>query len=271
MARDRMQKQRFELKYLISSSVALQVRDFVQSYLEFDEYSVGKPNFAYPVHSVYLDSDDLKTYWSTINGDKNRFKLRMRFYSAHPDTPVFFEIKRRVNNCILKQRGGVKQKYIDFLLNGHYPEQEHLVSTKNQAHMVALQRFCELTMRLQAKPKIHIAYEREAYVNDTDTVRVTLDRNVRAEPNLDTSVKIDMNHDPVTSFNSKDMEVILELKFTDKFPSWFGALVRRFNVMQCGAAKYVESIQGLGHQRIAATTPVIGEGLRRMTMAYEEL
>src|SRR6266851_9666001 len=109
MRRDRIQQQRFELKYLVPEATALQVRDFVRSYLEMDEFSVGRPNYSYPVHSLYVDSDDLKLYWRTINGDKNRFKLRLRDYSISPDTPVFFEIKRRTNNCILKQRGGVRQ------------------------------------------------------------------------------------------------------------------------------------------------------------------
>jgi DNA-directed RNA polymerase specialized sigma subunit len=84
MAADRMQQQRFELKYLINEEMALKVRDFVRCYMDFDEYSVGKPNYSYAVHSVYLDSDDLKMYWDTINGVKNRFKLRMRYYDELP-------------------------------------------------------------------------------------------------------------------------------------------------------------------------------------------
>ena len=68
---------RFELKYLIPNSVALRVRDFIQQHLDIDEYGVGQPNFSYPVHSLYLDSDDWKIYWRTINGDKNRYKLRL--------------------------------------------------------------------------------------------------------------------------------------------------------------------------------------------------
>src|SRR5438045_9275038 len=107
--RDRMQQSRFELKYLISENTAQRVRDFVRCYLDMDEYSVGRPNYSYPVHSLYLDSDDLTLYWQTINGNKNRYKLRLRYYSTNPETPVFFEIKRRMNNCIMKQRGGVKQ------------------------------------------------------------------------------------------------------------------------------------------------------------------
>src|SRR4026207_2059128 len=110
MARDRMQKQRFELKYLINEEHALMAREFVRSYLDFDEYSVGKPNYSYPVHSLYLDSDDLKLYWETINGIKNRANLRLRYYDTNPKSPVFFEINRPMNNRILKQRGGVRQE-----------------------------------------------------------------------------------------------------------------------------------------------------------------
>jgi hypothetical protein len=252
MARDRMQQQRFELKYLINEEVALLVRDFVRSYLEFDEYSVGKPNYSYPVHSLYIDSDDLKTYWATINGDKNRFKLRLRYYSTHAEAPVFFEIKRRMNNCIMKQRGGVRQDLVPRLLSGYLPALDHLVS-RNPKQLVALQRFCQLAGDLRARPVVHIAYLREAYVSDDDTVRVTIDRDVKAEPNLQFAVKTHMDN-PVRSFAN---QVILELKFTNRFPEWFRELVRVFGVMQCGAAKYVESISGIGHRRLHAATEVV--------------
>jgi hypothetical protein len=252
-----MQKQRFELKYLISEDTALMVRDFVRSYLDFDEYSVGKPNYSYPVHSLYLDSDSLQLYWETINGNKNRYKLRLRYYSTHADAPVFFEIKRRVNNCIMKQRGGVRQECVPLLLKGHLPQPEHLVS-KAPNQLVALQNFCHLTHTVRAKPKVHIFYMREAYVSDDDQVRVTIDRKVYGEANLDFSIKTDMYH-PHLCFTN---QVILELKFTNRFPDWFRELVRVFGVMQCGAAKYCESVQGVGFERLHATHPVVEEEVR---------
>jgi hypothetical protein len=249
-----MQQQRFELKYLIPEPTALQVRDFVRSYLEMDEFSVGRPNYSYPVHSLYLDSDDLRLYWRTINGDKNRFKLRLRYYSLSSDSPVFFEIKRRMNNCILKQRGGVRHEAIESLLRGHFPEPGFLIS-KAPNHLMAVQRFCQSMNELHAKPKVHIAYDREAYVSDNDEVRVTMDRNVCAEPNLLTSIKIKM----VTPARSFVDNVILELKFTNRYPDWFRELVRAFHVMQCGAAKYVESVDAIGARNLNASGPVMAE------------
>src|SRR6267142_3301415 len=122
MARDRMQQSRYELKYLVNEETAAKVRDFVRCYIALDEYGVGRPNYSYDVHSLYLDSENLDIYWRTVNGDKNRFKLRLRYYSDNPDTPVFFEIKRRMKDVILKQRGGVRQSAVEMILNGHIPE-----------------------------------------------------------------------------------------------------------------------------------------------------
>jgi hypothetical protein len=254
MAVDRMQAQRFEQKYLITEDQALRVREFVRVYLDLDEYGATHPLLSYDVHSLYLDSDTLRTYWDTINGNRNRFKLRIRFYSAHPEDPVYFEIKRRVNSCIMKQRGGVKAHALPLLLQGYLPEPEHLVNYTSKA-LVAVQNFSRLMQQIEAKPKVHIAYLREAYANEPGTVRVTLDREVRAQPNLTGIISTETPH-PYPSFRPW---VILELKFSDRFPNWFGDLVRHFGLMQRGAAKYCASVQAIGAGPLHALSGVVAE------------
>jgi hypothetical protein len=249
-----MQASRFELKYLINEITAARVRDFVLSYLNMDSYGVGKPDYSYPVHSLYLDSDDLQIYWRTVNGDKNRYKLRLRYYSENPDTPVFFEIKRRMKDIIQKQRGGVRQSAVARLLAGHLPQPEDMI-TKNPKQLVAIQRFIGLMMDVNAVPRVHIFYKREAYVSDDDEVRITMDRQVLTEPNLSGRIKTGMV-EPVHSYAGF---VILELKFTNRFPKWFGDLVRVADVMQCGAAKYVSGITQLGPRRLNANVSVVSE------------
>ncbi len=254
MPGDRMQKSRFELKYLITEATAERVRDFVRCYLTIDEFGIGKPMESYPVHSLYLDSDNLEIYWRTINGDKNRYKLRLRYYNDHPDTPVFFEIKRKMKDIIQKQRGGEKQSAVPLLLSGHFPEPGHMVG-RNHDSFSAVQKFCQIRTQLQAKPKSHIHYKREAYLSDNDEVRVTMDRDVYSEPHLEPRIKIKMDK-PVHSFKGV---VILELKFTNRYPNWFRELVRMANVMQCGAAKYVSGINLMGSQRLGVHAEVLEE------------
>ena len=61
MTPDKMQSSRFELKYVIDEATALRMRDFVRCYLDPDEYARKRPDFSYPVHSIYLDSDEIYT------------------------------------------------------------------------------------------------------------------------------------------------------------------------------------------------------------------
>ena len=246
MSRDQMQRQRFEQKYRLNEDQAIAIREFVKDYLPLDENSVGKPDLSYPVHSLYLDSDLLKTYWDTVNGDRNRFKLRLRFYNDLPDSPVFLEVKRRVDRCILKQRGGVRKEAVPWVLAGQLPGPEHLVS-KDPRHLVAVQRFCELAQDLQATPRVHVAYLREAWVSAEDnSVRVTMDRAVQTEPRFAATFSTAVTHG-VMPFGH---EVILELKFTDRYPLWFRELVEHFDLTQCGAAKYCEGVEAIGIERL---------------------
>src|SRR5205814_318833 len=54
------------------------------------------------------------------------------------------------------------------------------------------------------------------------------------------------SHNPVLTFGR---QVVLELKFTNRFPDWFRELVRVFNLMQFSASKYCEGITLLGEHR----------------------
>lgn len=241
-----MQLSRLELKYQISEQVALAVRDFISSYLEIDEFGATRPNLSYPVHSLYLDSPGLKTYRDTINGNKNRYKLRLRFYENRPEAPVYFEIKRRMNNAILKQRGAVIREAVPAVLAGQLPEPSQMPSPNPRA-LGGIQRFHALMTELRARPTAHIYYQREAWISPRDnSVRVTLDRDVLFQPDATTRLETAMSN-PLTVFGRR---VILELKFTGRFPDWWRELVRVFGLAQGSAAKYADGIVLYGEDRL---------------------
>lgn len=245
MGVDRIQRQRFEYKYLVPEHVALSIRDFVSSYLVLDEFGATQPNFSYPVHSLYFDSPRLKTYEDTINGNRNRFKLRVRFYENAPDKPVYFEIKRRFNKVIAKKRAKVVREAAPLIVDGHLPKAEHL-AFQDADQFDAIEHFSRLLNEMNAVPKVHVAYFREAWIGVGDnSIRVTLDRNVRSEPRKTFDLSPEM-HDPKLAFR----QVILELKFTNRFPNWFSDLVQVFGLRQESAAKYVDGIDLIGKRKI---------------------
>jgi hypothetical protein len=243
---DRLQLQRFELKYVIPEGLTPMIRSFVSAHLRLDEYAARHGNHSYPIHSLYLDSDGLALYWDTINGSKNRYKLRLRFYDNAPASPVFFEIKRRTNEAILKQRCAVQREAVEGILDGQLPEPRHLLSN-DPRQWGAIQQFNRLMLGLDARPKAHVAYRREAWISPVDNaVRVTMDRDVRTEPESIARLSTEMDN-PTRVFGK---DVILEIKFTGCFPNWFGEMARTLGLQQRSAAKYADGVALLGEHRL---------------------
>lgn len=243
MQSDRMQRQRFEIKYVVNEATAQKVPAFVGQHLGLDPFGAGKPHNSYPVNSLYLDSGDLKTFYQWVNADSSRFKLRVRFYDEQPETPAFLEIKRRLVDCILKQRCSVKKGALAYVLAGQFPPSE-LVNSSEPKHQAALQEFIRVVQRLRARPKILVTYLREAYLDgQNNAVRVTLDRRVRIAPRstVDFSLSADRFLQPF------GQSVIVEVKFTNRFPSWAGQMTRALGMTRGGAAKYCEGVANLWH------------------------
>jgi hypothetical protein len=248
-APDHAQLQRFELKYRISERTARAMRQFVRCHLKPDEFAAQAPENAYAVHTLYLDSPDLALCEATNGGDKNRFKLRIRFYDDGSDAPAFFEVKRRRNECISKLRAKVRRDAVQPLLAGEWPHLRHLARA-DAKQLFALHEFCRLMRVLNATPRSHVAYRREAWMSPTDnSLRVTFDRQVQCEPQFSPhlSARV-MESAAVKPFES---EVIFELKYTNRLPNWCGELIRAFRVVRGSAAKYVEGVALLGVHRVS--------------------
>lgn len=230
-----LQSSRFELKYVIGESCARAVRDFALSYLVPDEHADPAKNCEYPVHSLYLDSPSLALARATMQGHKNRFKLRIRFYDDDDDSPAFLEIKRRENAVIKKQRVMMRKSSTRRLLAGHWPTPEDIIDPSPKG-MAALQEFTRLRGMLQADGQAVVSYMREAYVTPNDnSVRLTFDRRLLGY-RYDGTGRLVRAGTPV---EPRVGGVILELKFTDRFPVWMRHMVRSFSLVRRSMAKYV--------------------------------
>lgn len=243
-----MQSSRFELKYLITEACARNIRDFVRSHLELDEHAdPTRLHSAYPISSLYLDTNSLELYEQTCRGLKNRFKLRIRFYDDLHDSPVFLEIKSRQTDVIRKQRACMSREGARLLLEGGLPGNEHLMSANGSlvANAAALQQFHGLCRSIGADGVVYVSYLREAYVSpESDQIRVTFDRELTSAP-FDSNMGLAMPRRPSPV---KLDRVILELKFTDRFPHWMHDLVQTFNLSRCSVPKYCHCIETLGFE-----------------------
>ena len=233
------QRSRYEYKYLIDERCALEVRNFVRSYLRRDDHAIPSMGHAYPIYSIYLDGPGLTLYSATVQAQMNRFKLRVRYYDHRPTSPLFCEIKRRVNDVIFKERAVIRREALAELLEGSCPSPRHLRDADDTDSYGVLRQFCELRNSLHADPRIIVYFEREAWISPTDqNTRVTFDRTARAAhftPDLQ----------PTGWKDAEVGAVILELKFDDRFPLWMRELVRCFDLYRTRMGKYVHCMDHL--------------------------
>jgi SPX domain protein involved in polyphosphate accumulation len=239
MYHHRLQTNRFELKYIVNAAMIAHIRNFIRPHLVLDEYARPELGNAYAIHSLYLDSPDLSLCEATLQGHKNRFKIRIRFYDEDPASPVYFEIKRRVNDIIQKERAAVRRDAVLRLLNKKWPDPSDLVeySPKNFA---TLERFCSMRDMLNADGKVFVSYIREAYVSPNDEqIRITFDHQLQAG-RYDSTLRMFQ----VQSWLQPRMEgVVLELKFCDRYPFWMHDLAQEFNLQRTAMAKYVTCVE----------------------------
>jgi hypothetical protein len=229
---------RYEMKYIISKSKAAAIQNFIRPYIELDRFSKLQPNGFYPIVSLYLDSDNMQLCIESLRGVLKRFKLRIRSYSDDPEYPRFFEIKRRSNRVIIKSRARVRTQDVPNLLEDRY-----LPPIGNYKQDIDAVRQFQLYMRsVHARPKVLIKYQRCAYEGKMhNRVRVTFDKNLCYKVTSDPGVLLG---GPGFQYNSAThRNVILEIKFTGRYPAWLGRMATAFGLRQRSMSKYASSIK----------------------------
>ena len=232
---DNMFSCRYELKYRISEARARALAQFIKPYLHRDRYAKLQVDGTYPIVSLYFDSDTFNLARETIEGKKNRFKLRIRSYSDDEQAPRFFEIKRRIDRIILKSRARVRQKDVEALAT-----RKSLILPADCSDEKTLRQFQLYMHSLNAKPLVRVRYMREAFEGDSDNrVRITFDRRLSYKITRDPEVIFAGN-----GWRRVAMEfVILEIKFTARYPAWLSQMVKTFDLKQTAMSKYVESVK----------------------------
>jgi len=222
---------RYELKYLLSPDVAAAMRRRLPIFAQPDSFG---DEGHYELVSLYLDSVDLHLCNQTMRGEKNRFKLRIRSYADEPEEPVFLEIKSRIDGVIHKRRTPVSRRRAVGLLHP-----ERMPEPAGNEDVAGSARFVAMMEAAHAFPVVKVRYHREAWeAAGGEPVRVT----------FDTHLKEAVTHHADFSLADGEFEsvltegVILEIKYSERCPSWVQSMIRDFDLQKTSVAKYVLSI-----------------------------
>ena len=236
--RDSSVSERRELKYMLSPMRAERMRESIAPFMRFDPYSRDLERVGYPIVSLYLDTADYRLCRQSVEGIKNRCKLRIRSYSDDKTEPLFLEMKSRVDQIIIKKRARVSRDSVAGLLDGSVA-----VDRSGTAEAEIAENFLSRVSQYRAAPVARVRYRREAYESmDGDPLRMTFDRELEFTPTFEPHVGLNGS-----GWRSARLPgVIFEIKFTGAYPAWLQDLARRFELSASSIPKYVLSIQRAG-------------------------
>ena len=192
---------RKEIKFFLDSEKYKTLLFIMRNNMEPDKY--GKQT----IRNVYFDNDNFELISRSIEKPLYKEKVRVRAYGAlSDDMPAYFELKKKYDGVVYKRRILTGLRKIERYVNDGVPIEESQIFRE-------IDYLCRLK---ELRPKIFIAYEREAFygVSDAD-FRITFDTGIRFRTNS-LSVASDA---PATTLKSGDF-VLMETKCLLAYPRW---------------------------------------------------
>lgn len=249
--------ERREYKYWIDEDIALGIRDAIRPFCKLDAFAASRSHKRYTIDSLYFDSPTWHCYRAVQTERPDRFKLRVRTYPDADNPPAFFEVKRRINDVIAKDRAKVPRDWARLLTEPGALPPAGLEPIKR----AAVERFMALALTYHARPVVIVRYEREPWMSLIDTyARVTFDRHIRSLATDRPAFEFDAadwraaDHGGTGLHNSSPL--VLELKFTTALPTWMVHIVQRFDLQRRAFSKYGHSLRSWYQRNETERVPV---------------
>lgn len=225
---------RFELKYLITLAQAERFKSALRPYMVQDEHG---ENGKYGLTSLYYDSPDLRCYWEKEYGLRFRRKLRIRRYETNTpmteETPVFLEIKQRVDRVTQKRR--VVLSYGDALRLAN----DRQLPEGSEEDRATLEEMYTFLWQYNLRPVSIVRYDRQAFMGTEYDMglRVTFDTNLTFQTH-----KLHIHEEASALPMLSQNQVVMEIKVNERIPTWLTALIADHNLQMVRVSKYCRSI-----------------------------
>lgn len=212
---------RTEKKYELNGLQKSILVNKLSSIMKLDEN--GDQN-GYLVRSLYFDSIYDDDYFDKVNGLENRKKIRLRIYS--PDQKmVKLEIKQKNGAAQLKKSIWISKALAEEMINGNYVGLLELESE------LAIEIY-QILERGVYRPKCIIEYNRIAFMEETNDIRITFDSDISVSMACQDFFKHDLSLMPIMN------KPVLEVKYNGFLLSNLKQIVNIANASEMSISKY---------------------------------
>ena len=200
----RNEKYRHEWKYLIDTAQKELICQRLPHFLELDKHA---KDGGYMIRSLYFDDYFNTAYSEKDAGVLERKKYRIRVYNCS-DSSIKLERKKKLGSYIYKEAAPLTRDEVYKILDGDY---EFLLQSP---YSLCREFYFECISNVM-RPRTVVDYEREPWILDEGTVRVTFDMDVRAAVGSYDIFDADLPTLPVL----EDGKCVMEVKYTEFLPA----------------------------------------------------
>lgn len=214
---------RRELKYLVSATEVMRLKKGLAAVLKADPHN-GMDG--YMVRSLYFDSLFDSDFEDKVDGYDMRQKIRLRIYDVHSGKAKL-ELKEKAGNAQRKRSLLLEREEAEKMIQGNY---SFLMS---RSEPIAQKLYAFMTMRCY-RPKCIVEYDRVAYCTETNDIRVTFDRNLRA-----TELNYNIFEEGLMLYPvSSAAETTMEVKYNSFLFTYVKNILNDSEKMQISNSKY---------------------------------
>lgn len=201
--KEKSERYRNEWKYLISESEKNAVCLRIKHLIRLDSHA---RNGGYMIRSLYFDD-----YWNSAFEEKEmgiltRKKYRIRIYNCS-DSTIRLERKKKSGSYIYKEDAPLTREETEKILAGDYG------FLLNSPYALCREFYVECVSHMM-RPRVIVDYDREPWIMDVGTVRITFDSDVRAAVLGNNIFDPGLPGLPVL----EPGKLIMEVKFTELLP-----------------------------------------------------
>lgn len=160
---------RNEWKYFIDTAQKEHICRRLGSFLKLDKHA---QNGGYMLRSLYFDDYFKTAYDEKDAGVLRRKKYRIRIYDCS-DSSIKLERKKKFGSYIFKESASLTKDEVYKILDGDY---EFLLKSDKSL----CREFYYECVSNRLRPRTIVDYDREPWVLDEGTVRITFDMDIRA-------------------------------------------------------------------------------------------
>lgn len=215
---------RHELKYRISyaEKAALNLR--LKPLLQLDPHARSG---GYLIRSLYFDDYWNSAYEEKDAGVQRRRKYRIRIYNSSAAS-IKLERKKKVGSWICKEDAALTKPELEKILAGDYGFLLH------STQPLCREFYYECMSRV-LRPRVIVDYEREPWILQQGTVRITFDQNIRAAVG-----GLDLFDPALPTLPVMEPDVlVMEVKFTEFLPQLVRTLLPPRAQELTAVSKYV--------------------------------